>query len=73
MITTIYILISCVDFFLDTLPTHKMLSQQPDYKKQMFTRNFSKMNTILFYVSVVNQFVCLTLLLLKLLGYLTWW
>lgn len=78
MITSIYIVIAFVHYWLDEYPMHKHFAEQPEYAKNnpaMITpgKRFRSLERITFYIATANIVACCVMLLLKVFGILEWW
>ena len=76
MVSTIYILISAADYWLDALPSHRHIIDASEYERGNPRIAWGPLNALerfLFPLATANQVLCVVLLLLKLAGVLSWW
>ena len=76
MVSTIYILISAADYWLDALPSHRHIIDASAYEREnprIAWGPLSALERFLFPLATANQVFCIVLLLLKLAGILSWW
>lgn len=74
MLTTLYIVISLLNYVFDTYPMYKLIKEAPEYRRMNTGgKGFRKFDVIMFYVATANLAVCFVLLMLKCVGIVEWW
>ena len=69
MLTTIYVALSLLHYFLDDYPTYKHLRNQAD----LYGDKISRFDKIMFYATTANAVLSVIILLLKCIGIIEWW
>ena len=78
MLSTLYIVVSFIRYWLDDYPMHKHLIEQPEYQKKalgqiLSEKGFQRFHEIVFFIATLNIAICCIMILLKCIGVLEWW